>query len=114
MRQTKEYQQKKSPCQAAGALPNFPFLFRERFTGQSIEQLPKGRAEYQLCTASQERNKKVFITYFFGHIVDTDTAAYLFTLDEEREQRGLYEVDMAGEFTNLNIYIQALGEKVYI
>lgn len=39
-------EQRESPCQAAGALPNFPILFRKGFTGQGIKEFPKRRAEY--------------------------------------------------------------------
>lgn len=60
--------QEKSPRRGAGALPCIPYLFREGFPGERIKQLPEGRAEYQLCSTGEERNKEIFITYFFtGH-----------------------------------------------
>ena len=106
--------QEKSPRHRAGALPCFPGLFREGFPGQRVEQLPEGRAEDKFCSTSEERDEKVFVTDFFGHVVDTDLTAYLFPLDEKREQRGLDEVDMAGQLSDFYIHVQALRKKVHI
>lgn len=87
----------KSPRRKAGALPLLPRLFRERFTGQGIEQLPEGRTEDQLRTTGDEGDEEIFIADFFGHIVDTDTTTDFFTLDKEGQQGGLNEIDMTGQ-----------------
>lgn len=98
----------------AGASPRFPALFRQGLTGEGVKELPEGRAENQLRTTGKKRNEKVFVTYFFGHIINTYSTTNFFSLDEERKQRGLYEVDMTGEFANLYINVQTLGEKVNV
>ena len=97
-----------------GALPFLPRLFRERFTGQGIEQLPEGRTENQFRTTGDKGNEKVFVTDFLGHIVDTDTPTDFFSLDEEGQQGGLNEIDMTGQLTNFDIHVQTLGEEIHI
>ena len=98
-------EQEKSPRRGAGALPCFPCLFREGLSGQRVEQLPEGRAENEFCSTGEERDEKVFVTDLFGHVVNTDLTAYLFPLDEKREQRGLDEVDMAGQLSDFYIHV---------
>ena len=97
--------QKKSPRRRAGALPYLPGLFRERFPGECVKQLPEGRAEDEFRSAGEERDEKVFVTDLFGHVVDTDLSAYLFPLDEKRKQRGLDEVDMTGQLAYLDVHV---------
>ena len=95
-------------------LPLLPGLFRERTAGERVEQPPEGRGEHQLHAALPKGDEEIFVTDFFGHIINSDPAAYLFALNKKREQRGLYQIDMTGQFANLDIHIKALGEEVHI